>query len=109
MSLSDLDDSGDERASLSSSDDELERKVEETLNGLCFFADTSHGGFHTMALGDEETGKDEVVGDDDTTELLSSTDKLAAEVDALSDGLLSQDKLLKRVARERKEYKDKLE
>ena len=109
MSLSDLDDSGDERASLSSSDDKLERKVEERLNGLCFFTNTSHGGLCTMALGDGETGKDEAISDDDTPKVLSFADKLAPEVDALRDALLSQDKLLKRAARERKEYKEKLE
>ena len=109
VSLSDLDDSGDKRASLSSSDDEHERKVEERLDGLYFFTDSTHGGFCTMALGDEETSKDEAIGDDDTPEVLSSADKLAAEVDALSDAMLSQDTLLKRAAHERKEYKDNLE
>ena len=88
-SLSDLDNSGDERASLSSSDDEHKRKVEERLNGLCFFTNSSHGGFCTMALGDEKTSKDEAIGDDDTPKVLPSADKLAAEVDALSDALLS--------------------
>ena len=88
-SLSDLNDSDDERASLSSSDDEFERKVEERLNGLCFFTNSTHGGFCTMALGDKETGKDEEIGDDDTPEVLSSADKLIAEVDALRDALLS--------------------
>ena len=62
-----------------------------------------------MALGNEESGKDEVIGDDDTPEVLSSIDKLTAEVDALSDALSCQGKLLKRGACERKEYKDKLE
>ena len=47
-----------------------------------------------MALGDGETGKDEAIGDDDTPEVLSSVDKLAAKVDALSDALLSQDNCL---------------
>ena len=99
-SLSDLDDSSDERASLSSSDDELERKVEDRLNGLCFY---------TMTLGDEETSKDEAIIDDDTPKVLPCANKLVAEVDALSDALLSQDRLFKPAARERKEYKDKLE
>jgi len=108
-SLSDLDNSGDERASLSSSNDELERKVEERLNGLCFFTDSSHGGLCTIALGHEETGKNEVISDDDTPKVLPSTNKLTTEVDALSDALLSQDRLLKHAARERKEYKERLE
>ena len=89
VSLSDLDDSGEDRASLSSSDDEHERKMEERLNGLCFFTDSSHGGFCTMALGDEKTSKDEAIGDDDTPKVLPSADKLAAEVDALNNAVLS--------------------
>jgi hypothetical protein len=52
-SLSDLEDSD---AKASSSDDEAETKIEEKLNGLCFFADAKHGGFCTMALGDEASG-----------------------------------------------------
>ena len=50
-----------------------------------------------MALGDEKTSKDEAIGDDDTPKVLPSADKLAAEVDALSDALLSQDRLFKHV------------
>ena len=74
--------------------------MEDRLNGLCFY---------TMTLGDEETSKDEAIIDDDTPEVLPCANKLAAKVDALSDALLSQDRLLKPAARERKEYKDKLE
>jgi len=55
-SLSDIDvDSDDYESSLS--DDESEKKIMEQLNGLCFVADSTHGGFCTMALGDEEIGK----------------------------------------------------
>ena len=42
-----------------------------------------------MALGDEETDKDEAIDDDDTPEVLPSADKLAAEVDALNNAVLS--------------------
>ena len=62
-----------------------------------------------MALGDEETSKEDTLGDDDTSKVLPSTDKLATEVDSLSEALISQDKLLKHATHERKEYKDKLE
>jgi len=50
-----------------------------------------------------------VISDDDTPKVLPSTNKLTTEVDALSDALLSQDRLLKHAARERKEYKERLE
>ena len=62
-----------------------------------------------MAIGDEETSKEDTLGDDDTSKVLPSTDKLATEVDSLSEALISQDKLLKHATHERKEYKDKLE
>jgi hypothetical protein len=111
-SLSDLDiDSSDEHASSSSSDNESERKVEEKLNGLCFFADPTHGGFCTMALGNKAgSGKGDALNDDDCTSQVSlSDDELATEINTLNAALLSQDKLLKRTAHDRKEYKDKLE
>jgi len=68
-SLSDLDiDSGDDHASSSSSNEDPERKVEEKLDRLCFFVDSTHGGFCTMALGDEvESGKDGAPGNDDAS------------------------------------------
>jgi hypothetical protein len=47
--------------------------------------------------------------DDDTTEVTPSIDNLVAELDIMTDTLVSQDKLLKCAARERKEFKDKLE
>ncbi|XP_021305524.1 uncharacterized protein LOC110431140 [Sorghum bicolor] len=70
-SLSDLDnDSGDDRSSSPSSDDESERKMEEKLTGLCFVADSTHGGFCTMAIDEEvKASKDEVSFDDDTSEI----------------------------------------
>ncbi|XP_021320538.1 uncharacterized protein LOC110436975 [Sorghum bicolor] len=70
-SLSDLDnDSGDDRSSSPSSDNESERKMEEKLTGLCFVADSTHGGFCTMAIDEEvKASKDEVSFDDDTSEI----------------------------------------
>ena len=47
--------------------------------------------------------------DDDTTEVTPSVDYLVAELETINDTLFSQDKLLKRAARERKEFKGKLE
>jgi hypothetical protein len=52
--------------------------------------------------------KDMVPIDDDTTEVTSSINNLVAELDIMTDTLVSQDKLLKRATRERKEFKDKL-
>jgi hypothetical protein len=53
--------------------------------------------------------KDMLLGDDDSTEVKPSIDALIVELDIRTDTLMSQDKLLKRAARERKELKDKLE
>jgi hypothetical protein len=53
--------------------------------------------------------KDMLSDDDDSTEVKPSVDALIAELDIMTDTLMSQDKLLKRAARERKEFKDKLE
>jgi hypothetical protein len=52
--------------------------------------------------------KDVIPGDDDATEVKPSIDALIAELDVMTDALMSQDKLLKHAARERKEFKDKL-
>jgi len=53
--------------------------------------------------------KDVVPVDDDTTEVTPSINYLIAKLETMNDTLFSQDKLLKRAARERKEFKDKLE
>ena len=67
-------------------------KVMVKLNGLCFFADSTHEGFCTMALSDEAgSGKDEAPSDDDTSQVLVSADELTAEFDTLKAALLSQD------------------
>jgi hypothetical protein len=109
-SLSNLDNDTDDDRSSSSSNDESERKRKDKLTGLCFVADSTHGGFCTMAVDAEmKANKDMVPIDDDTTEVTPSIDNLVAELDIMTDTLVSQDKLLKRVARERKEFKDKLE
>jgi hypothetical protein len=53
--------------------------------------------------------KDVLPGNDDSTEVKPTVDALIAELDIMTDTLMSQDKLLKHAARERKEFKDKLE
>jgi hypothetical protein len=109
-SLNDLDNDTDDDRSSSSSDDESKRKREDKLTGLCFVIGSTHGGFCTMAVDAEmKANKDMVPVDDDTTEVTPSVDNLIAELDIMTDTLVSQDKLLKRAARERKEFKDKLE
>ena len=110
-SLSDLDnDFDDDRTSSTLSDDESERKHEDKLTRLCFIAGSTHEGFCTMVVDAEvKTSKDEAPIDDDTSEVTPSIDDLVVELETMNDTLFSQDKLLKRAARERKEFKDKLE
>jgi predicted neuraminidase len=56
-----------------------------------------------------KASKDVLPGDDDTTEVKPTVDALVAKLDIMTDTLVSQDKFLKRVARERKEFNYKLE
>ena len=56
-----------------------------------------------------KASKDEVSFDEDTSEVSPSIDDLVTELDSMNVTLISQDKLLKRASRERKEFKDKLE
>ena len=53
--LSDVDGSDDDSACSSDDESEKKKRIEDKLNGLCFFADDE--GFCTMALGDEVDGK----------------------------------------------------
>jgi hypothetical protein len=70
---------------------------------LCFITSSTHGGFYTMAIDAEvKANKDMVLIDDDTTEVTPSVDNLVIELDIMTDTLVSQDKLLKCAARERK-------
>ena len=66
-----------------------------------------------MALGDEVDGKLEHTpwddDDDDTSQVSLTHDELSAEVEKLTAALLSQDKLLRRAARECKEFRQKWE
>jgi hypothetical protein len=48
-------------------------------------------------------------GDDDTSQVSLSANELVVEVETLSAALINQDKLLKRAARERNDFKAKLE
>ena len=109
-SLSDLDDdSDDDHSSSPSTDDESEKKREDKLNGLCFVAGANRGGFCTMAVDGGAKLKKDVDVDDDENEVPPTLDSLMLELDTMNDTLMSQDKLLKRAARERKEFKDQLE
>jgi bifunctional DNA-binding transcriptional regulator/antitoxin component of YhaV-PrlF toxin-antitoxin module len=54
-----------------------------------------------------KASKDVVIVDDDTTEVTPFIDYIVAKLETMNDTLFSQDKLLKRAARERKEFKDK--
>jgi hypothetical protein len=56
-----------------------------------------------------KASKDEVPIDDNTSEVTPSVDNLVAKLDIMNDTLMSQDKMLKRAARERKKFKNKLE
>jgi hypothetical protein len=56
-----------------------------------------------------KASKDVVPINGDTAGVTPSVNNLVAELDIMNDTLMSQDKLLKRAARERKEFKDKLE
>jgi hypothetical protein len=110
-SLSDLDnDTDDDRSSSSpSSGDESEKRRKDKLTRLCFVAMSIHGGYYTMAVDEGvKPNKDVLPGDEDATEVKPSIDALIVELDIMTDTLMSQDKLLKRAARERKEFKDKL-
>jgi hypothetical protein len=107
-SLSDLDHDSDDTSS-SSCGEELERRVEDKLNRLCFFADIV-GGLCTMALVEDMVGSgDKDIDDDSTFKVSLSTNDLATEVDEMTTALASQDKFLRLVDHERKEYKCKYE
>jgi hypothetical protein len=108
--LSDLEKDSTNNDSSTSSNNESKHKIKDTLSGLCFHADTTKQGFYTMALGDEAvSGDGEARGDDSKSKVCLSVDELLAENKKLSGALISQDKLLKYAARERKEFKDKLQ
>jgi hypothetical protein len=81
--LSDFDHDSNELAS-SSSDEDLERHVEDKINKLCFIADTVEG-LCTLALGDDAGGGDNKDIDDDYASKVShSTNDLAAKVEELT-------------------------
>jgi hypothetical protein len=109
-SLSDLDnDTDDDRSSSPSSDDESEKRHEDKLTRLYFIAKSIHGGYYTMAVDEGvKPNKDVLPGDDDSIDVKPTVDALIIELDIMTDTLISQDKLLKCAARERKKFKDKL-
>jgi hypothetical protein len=98
------------RSSSPLSNDESEKWRENKLTGLCFVAMSIHVGYCTMVVDEGvKPNKDVLLDDDDTTEVKPTVDALIAELDVMTDALMSQDKLLKCAAHERKEFKDKLE
>jgi hypothetical protein len=56
-----------------------------------------------------KANKDEVAINDNTSEVTPSINALVAKLETMNNTLFSQDKLLKRTSRERKEFKNKLE
>jgi hypothetical protein len=108
-SLSDLDHDFEESSS-SSSDEEVERHVEDKLNDLCFIVDTT-GGLCTMELGEDtvSASDNKDIGNDSASDVSHSTDDLAAEVEELTTTLANQDKLLRLAAHDRKDFKFKYE
>jgi hypothetical protein len=75
-SLSNLDHDFDESTS-SLSNEELERQIEDKLNGPCFLADTA-GGLCTMALAEDVVGgNNKDISDDFASKVSHYTDNLA--------------------------------
>jgi hypothetical protein len=108
-SLSDLDnDTNDDRSSSSSSnDDKSEKRHEDKLTELCFVAKSIYEGYCTMAMDKGmKPNKDVLPDNNDTTEVKPTVDALIAKLDVMTDALMSQDKMLKCAARERKEFKE---
>lgn len=62
-----------------------------------------------MAFGDKEIGKGKASDDECASQVSLSVDELSDEIDKLNVALANQDKLLRLVARKRKEYMAKLE
>ncbi|XP_039821480.1 uncharacterized protein LOC120683471 [Panicum virgatum] len=89
-SLSDIDvDSNDHESSLS--DDECDKKITEPLNGLCYVVNSTHRGFCTMALGDEEIGKGKSPDDECASQVGSAH---PVQVDVLRQAGLQVDVVL---------------
>lgn len=102
VSFSDIDSDGDSPLS----DDESEKKVENKFNGLCFYSNSSRGGYCTMALDGTTTGNDDEV--DTQSEVEPTIESLLAELDSVNDTMLKQDALLVRAAKERNDFNKKL-
>jgi len=108
--LSDLDvDTGDDTSPSSLSDDESKRKVEDKLNGLCFLTKSVKEGYCGMAVEHNRSGDGGTTGNNSDSEVPPSADELATELETMNDALLSQDKVLRHVVKERNELKVKLE
>jgi hypothetical protein len=73
----------------SSSSEELERRIEDKLNRLCFITDTI-GGLCTITLGDDGVGGDnQDISNDFTSEVSHFANDLVAEVEELTTALAS--------------------
>jgi hypothetical protein len=107
--LSDIDHDSDDTSS-SSSDEVLERRVEDKLNGLCFLTNTV-GGLYTMEHGEDmvRNGNKDISDDSIREVSLSADDLIATEVEELATTLASLDKFLMFAGHERKDYKRKYE
>ena len=63
-----------------------------------------------MALEDGDITEDGKPQDEDSTpEVLPTIESLSSELDSMNEALLSQNKLLKRACRDRKEFREKWE
>jgi hypothetical protein len=87
-SLSYLDHDSDESAS-SSSDEELKRRIEDKLNGLCILPDTIEGLCTTTLVDDAACGDSKDIGNDSASDVSHFIDDLAAEVEELTTALAS--------------------
>ncbi|XP_014661115.1 putative uncharacterized protein DDB_G0282133 [Setaria italica] len=106
-----VDSNTDDHTNSSSSEEDDDRKAkkkdDKNFNGLCFYSGKNRNEYCVMALNSK---KDDKESDSNTeTEVKPTPEQLALEVEELNDCLINQDKLLKKVARERVELKAKLE
>jgi hypothetical protein len=94
----------------SSSDEETKRQVKDKVNEMCFITDTA-GDLCNMALGEDavDTSDDKDISDNTTSEVLPSADDLASKIEELNTTLACQDRLLRKAARERREFRSNYE
>src|SRR5579883_3495707 len=109
-SLSNVDSESSTSSESSSSDEEdvgKRKKDGKNFNGLCFY-NKSRPNYCVMAINaDGETSDPEP--DSEVNELPPTPEQLVVELEDLKDCLFSQDKLIRKAAKERKELKAELE